>query len=438
MISLTIFALSMVIAREYYLFSKIALIFLIIAEIISFVAYTNRANKDLAYLINSFRSGFPEKLKINDKLDANQKRLYAAINQLSDDFNNLRINRELDFQLFQNIIHHVGIGIIVLDNEGGIILSNKAFHSIFKIEHVVNIKDLCKFHTALPDYILRISPIKPELKTFISRTGTQHLSMKASEIVLNGKMLKLVSFQNINNEIEQKEIEAWQKLMRVINHEIINSMSPVELLSSSMIKKLEKLSIDNNKDNIIGSEIEKLKNDLRIINTRSSDLTKFVVAYRSSMNVPQPVMKNVIVVDLIRDLESLFKETLDSKGINFSISVRPKTIMLKADKKMIEQVLINLIKNSIQAVENIKVPVIEFNCKYKDGNVVIEVIDNGMGIPGEIADNLFMPFFTTRPGGSGIGLNISKKIINLHNGTIDFFSTRSKTCFNITLPKNQP
>ena len=315
---------------------------------------------------------------------------------------------------------------------GKIILQNKAVLDLLDFESITNINKLERTHSKLPGLLSRISPEKNELLAIDINGKTLEISMKASIIKDDDEIIRLVSFQDIKSEIELKEIQSWQKLIRIINHEIINSLSPVNLLSSSIAKKFKEIIKESG--DIPSENSNDIIKGLEAIHQRSFGLTQFVESYRNATHLPEPLIKKIQLSVLLENIEKLLKEEISGKNIRLSMNYNAEKDFIYADSKMIEQVIINLLRNAMQSCEKVKSPQIKIQTSCEEDIIVIDINDNGEKIPEEHVPNIFVPFFTTRKKGSGIGLSLSRQIMKLHNGSLELVdnSDNSKT-FRIKL-----
>ena len=247
------------------------------------------------------------------------------------------------------------------------------------------------------------------------------MSINATQINLQGKKFKLVGLQNIQTELQSKELEAWQNLTRVLRHEIMNSITPIASLSSTMKDILvEDLNKENNHYELNEETVDDLQEGLDTIEDRSQGLIKFIDAYRDYTTIPSPKVKRIRLKDLLDHVALLMKVELRKAGVNFVCETHPPSLEFTADEEQIGQVLINLVKNAIEAVTETTSPKIELLGKTDDeNNVMIIVKDNGQGIIREALEKIFIPFFSTKEGGSGIGLSLSRQIMQMHHGTLD-------------------
>ena len=241
--------------------------------------------------------------------------------------------------------------------------------------------------------------------------------------------------KNIQNVLEGQETESWQKLIRVLTHEIMNSIAPISSLSSTidlMIKGYDAKSEGAAK--LDHEAVEEIQQALQTINKRSTGLMNFVETYRSLTKIPKPNFDMVEMNGLLENVVTLMKKETDDLHIQLDYTMEPDSIMLQIDEQMISQVLINLVKNSVQALEGKENGIIVIRGYYnKRGRPTIKITDNGPGILPDVLDKIFIPFFTTKKNGSGIGLSLSRQILRLHGGTITAKSVPHKeTTFSLT------
>jgi len=244
------------------------------------------------------------------------------------------------------------------------------------------------------------------------------LSIKAANFKIKNRNIKLISLQNIKTEIDQSEVDAWQKLIRVLTHEIMNSVSPIKLLSSSLIDMFEENNEIKTIDEITNTTIQDSVFGLKTIRKRSSGLSNFVENYKSLTQISKANFSDFKICELFKQINTLLKSELEQKSIQFDLNCQPQDLIIHADEKLIEQVLINLIKNASEALKNSTNPIIKIEAEFINEFVQIKVSDNGPGISSELQDNIFIPFYTTKEKGSGIGLSLSRQIMNLHGGNI--------------------
>jgi nitrogen fixation/metabolism regulation signal transduction histidine kinase len=349
--------------------------------------------------------------------------LNLTYNEIIDSIQKVKIEKEAEHHYFRNTIEHVGIGLISFNEAGSVELFNKASRELFKLESVKNIRELDISIPEISDIMFSLKQRHPEMIKVISGDEILKLSVRKTIFKIQEEAVNLVSLQNIRSELEEEEIEVWKKLISVLTHEIMNSVTPIKSLTSTVIKMYEKersFSLNNETG-------DKSSNDtlmaLKAIQKRSKGLLSFVDTYRNLTKIPKPVFQSIELADFLREIKILMDSELRSSNIILITEVRAESLKLLADEKLITQLIINLIKNSIQAIGNKKNGKIQITTfKLLQSEIIIRVADNGSGILPDLIDKVFIPFFTTKEHGSGIGLSLCRQIMKLHGGNISVFS----------------
>jgi two-component system nitrogen regulation sensor histidine kinase NtrY len=361
--------------------------------------------------------------------------LHNAFNEVMNDFQKVRSEKEEHFYYLQTILQNIDISLIAYQNDGTIELINKAAKKLFQVSGLTNINGLAKISQELVDVLYTIKPGQNKLVKVYDADDFLQLAIYATTIKVKDKVTILVTIKDIQNVLEEQETEAWQKLIRVLTHEIMNSITPIASLSATLNNMLkayphqEDGRTEVNNDSL--SEIEKA---LQTINKRSNGLLHFVDTYRNLTRIPKPNFKIFIIDEMFESIRLLLEEELKEQNIKYQSIVEPEKIQITADDQLIEQVLINILKNSMHALRGKPNSEIKLHAFYnKRGRFTIQVTDNGPGILPDVLDKIFIPFFTTKPSGSGIGLTLSRQIMRLHNGTITAHSDPDKeTVFTLT------
>ncbi|MFP4023028.1 MAG: sensor histidine kinase [Thiohalospira sp.] len=440
LIALTTAAFFWSIQQEYMLVTSSSLVILWIAQIAYLIWYVQKLTRDIRKLItalkyNDISIGFEKEKRLDPSFNQLYNELYKIINNIS----HVRSEKETEHQYFQNTIKHIGIGILGFDENGKIEICNKAALELLNRPAISQIDDINKTMPELAETFKNLNPGATKLIKLVSNSETLQLSVKAANFKIKTKNIKLLSIQNIKSEIDQSEVEAWQKLIRVLTHEIMNSVSPIKLLSGSLVKMFQTNNQIKTSKQLDNTTIKNAVLGLKTIRKRSAGLSGFVETYKSLTQIPKPNFSIIPVADLMEHVQTLFENDLKQKGIDLIVSIYPHDLTLKADEKLIEQVLINLIKNAIEVLENIKNPKITIEANQVNDSVNFKVKDNGPGIPSEMMDQIFIPFFTTKEnlpdgksGGSGIGLSLTRQIMHLHGGSILVKSTlNAETVFTL-------
>lgn len=401
-------------------------------QIFSLIRYVTKTNRNLNRFLLSIKHSDFSQSYTNQLKGSGFDELNTAFSEVTKEFQQAKIEKEEHFRFLQTIIDHVGIALIAFNSDGEVELINNAAKKLLKIPRLGNIKDLESISPALADKLDSICPGDKDLVKFKQGDNLLQLSVYATGFILRKQQLNLVAMQNIQSELEEKEMISWQNLIRVLTHEIMNSITPIASLSSTATGLLE-----NGKECKVPEDMNEVIMDVRhavrTIEKRSKGLITFIDNYRKLTRIPKPDFKIVQIKDLFERVEILMRDQLEHHSIKFFREVDPESLTITADPALIEQVLINLCKNSVEAVSGISHPKIKLKAGTDGlGNPVVKVIDNGKGIAEEVAERIFIPFFTTKPEGSGIGLSLSRQIIRLHKGTIGVASTpNERTVFKL-------
>jgi two-component system nitrogen regulation sensor histidine kinase NtrY len=438
LITLTCYAFAAMLQKlhEEYYYTIAGIAFLLILQVVLLISYINKINRDLRWFFNAIHNQDSSLIFPEDYQQKSVKELYHSMNNVNNLIQEIKIDNERKSLYLKNIIDHIDIGILAFDQDGKIELANKAAMRIIGIHTIGNISKLKRVNTDFATVVESIKPSENKVLRISIDNNQYDLSIKANIYKFKDQKIKLVSFQNIHAELERRELESWQKLIRILNHEIMNSLSPVISLTKTMIKYFRK------KNNTIVTEqeikqktINNTLNGLHTIEETSIGLMEFINNYRSITSIPKPQFKKVPVAELFHNILTLLANELELSKVIVKTKLFPKDLEIIADSKQISQVIINLIYNSIEALKKTNTPEIELTA-FKDdtGRIKIEVSDNGPGIPPEIIDDIFVPFFTTKENGSGIGLSFSRQIIRLHNGRLSVRSEPNKeTVFSLVI-----
>lgn len=409
--------------KSNYVLLPLNISFIVVFQTVLLIRFINKFNKTIAFQLDSLiNSDFLHIKNLNEKnksflnLNRKLKILYEKIEESE-------LEKTMEHQYHRYSIEHVNVGLISYIKKGGEIkYINKVAKIILGINIITSIEKLKDISDDLYKTINTLNPGQAKLFKLCSENELVHLSIKMAEFKLLNEKVRLVSIQNIKNEIEENELESWQKLIRILTHEIMNSVAPIISATKSLSNFLTENGIPKKSIDVTDKLIEDSVLGLEAINVRSDGLLEFVEQYRNLTNLPKPEYTEFKVYDLINQVAEFLKADFDINNIGFSYILNDKEIELTADFKLIEQILINLLINSIYALEHTANKKIELNAYSTDEHIIIEIKDNGKGIPNENMDKIFIPFFTTREGGSGIGLSFVRQIMQLHNGTINVSS----------------
>lgn len=437
-ITLTIFILTSLLDNSDFVIPSL-IVLLLVFQVISLIKYLEKTNRELAGFLNSikyddFSHTYPTKGN-----GTSMDMLYKEFNKVMNKFREIRAEKEAHYQYLKTIVQHVGIGLVTFNKEGEIQIINTAAKRLFRINQIKNIKSLRFISEPLVESFFRLKTGGRDLIKIEHKGDNVQLAIYAIELTLRGEEFKLISVQNIQSELDEKEMEAWHKLIRVLTHEIMNSVTPISSLAATVEGELEsQLNNDVDVNPIHNDDIQDLHLAVSTIHKRSEGLIRFVNDFRNLTQIPTPKMDYVNVKELIERILTLLKHELEENDVNVRLEVMPEDLALNLDQELIEQVLINLIKNANQSMiwdeeEDDENQLLEDREKYlkirafQDGkNTYIKVKDTGQGIEEEAVTKIFIPFYTTKKNGSGIGLALSRQIMRQHGGNITVTSELKK------------
>jgi two-component system nitrogen regulation sensor histidine kinase NtrY len=397
---------------------------LCIYQTYSLVHYVETTNRDLSRFFETIQyEDFSQTFK-DDGRGNSFSELRAAFNDVCNAFRKARSEKEEHYHYLQTVVQHIGVGLIAFRRDGEVELINTAAKRLLNVPRLKNVKNLEVLSKTLVEKLLQLRSKERALVKVYDNGELLYLALYATEFRLAGQDISLVSIQNIQSELEKTEIEAWQKLIRVLTHEIMNSITPISSLASTMNELIGETFSGMTSDSESDQEtLDDIRQAIKTIQKRSQGLLHFVDAYRNLTLIPQPNFQIFPLHELFERVEKLMQANIEEKGIDFEAKVEPKSLELTADPELIEQVLINLLLNALQALEQRQDPQIRLEARLDDrGRILIQVKDNGPGISKENLDKIFIPFFSTKDGGSGIGLSLSRQIMRLHKGTINTLS----------------
>ncbi len=419
MIMVSVVVLLSIIGNASLIISSFTLGILIIWQIIGLVRYVERTNRKLSVFFDAVRHSDFSSSFSDQGLGESFDELNQAFNEVIEAFQKTRAAKEEHFNYLQTVVQHVTTGIIVFKKNGQISMINNAFKRMFRNSNLRFISDMDNIDKNLSELLKNIKAGESELVKVFYDNELLQLSVKATEFRMQSEDFVLVSLQNIHTELEAKEMDSWQKLIRVLTHEIMNSITPIVSLSSTV----KNLLIDEDsvklKSVIEADDVESAQSALNTIERRSQSLLNFVQVYRNLTRIPKPNFRHFPIKDLFDNAEQLLLPKIKERNIQFKCRIVPPGLMLTADPDLIEQVLINLLINSLHAVQDTENPRVQMLATAEGINHVnIAVSDNGYGIKPDNLEQIFVPFFTSKKEGSGIGLSLSREIMRLHKGNI--------------------
>ena len=418
-LSLTTFLFVYLISFNEKYVSAVIVAGAILIEIIELFRYTTVTNKKVTKFLESIRySDFSTSFTHDNKLGKSFKELNKAFSNVADAFRHERSEKEEHLNYLNTVVQHVTTGLISFDADGKVGLINSAAKRFLNLPQIRNLSEILTVNVTLYKKLKQMSPGE---KALVRISSELNLAIHATELKLRGHSYKLIAFQNIHSELESKEVEAWQNLTRVLRHEIMNSITPIASLTGTLNEILAEDLKPNGEDSFMLSDesLSDLNEGLQTIENRSKGLIKFVDAYRDYTSIPKPKFGLIKIDELFEHISQLLKHEFKDLNIDFSCKVLFDNLEITADRELVEMVLINLLKNAKEALKDSEEPKLELIARIdEEQRVLLDVKDNGPGIIREAQERIFIPFYTTKKSGSGIGLALSRQIMQLHNGTL--------------------
>jgi two-component system, NtrC family, nitrogen regulation sensor histidine kinase NtrY len=396
-----------------------AAILLLVGVIINLIVYIEKTNRDLTHFLLSIRQGAFTESYTSGNRGAKHQQLSDALNEVVNEFAKVNQEKELHYQFLQTLNENINVAILSFDEGGDVIMMNAAAKRLLQMPSFSKLEHFKKIDTALYE---SVNSLQPEVRTVVKvilKEEILHLGIQMKEIVIAGKPVRIVLLQNLSNELETKEIDAWQQLIRVLTHEIMNSVTPIVSLTAAVENILKtKDGLQKDFSSLTSENIEDVFSSLETIQSRSSGLLKFVTSYKEFARPIDATFEQFDAAEIVERISTLFQPQMTAVKINLALEITGRPINTNGDRSLLEQVLINLLKNAIEATPHDGTGVIRVVLRQKNRQTTIVVSDNGPGIDDETLPRIFIPFFTTKQKGSGIGLSLSRQIMKLHSGSL--------------------
>lgn len=387
------------------------------------VRYVERTNRDFTnFLLAVQQSDFSSQVE-TDARGKTFTDFRKALNIITTAFHEARNEKEANHIFLRTVVADLNTALLSFDVNGEVKLINDAARHLLHLPYLKNIQSLQHFAPSLSSYLASLKPEGNDLLEIRIDNERLKLAGRAIDFTLQGVPHKLVSIQDIRTEVDATEMDAWEQLLHVLTHEIMNSITPISSLSVTLKKRAEALfGIQDQSE-----EMADLTEGLAVIARRSEGLIHFVNHYRTLIGLPAPALQLIAAEDIFDRIGLLKSDWLAERGIHLSVKTEEAGLVFKADPEQLEQVLINLINNATDALADSINPTIELTACSSGGRKLIKIADNGKGITPGSADKLFVPFFSTKKNGTGIGLSLSKQIMRRNGGTISLRSSNGWT-----------
>jgi two-component system, NtrC family, nitrogen regulation sensor histidine kinase NtrY len=405
-------------ATTYY--ATLLLLLVVLAlQVTALVHYVRRTNRELARFMLAIRHDDFVQTFTAAPAGGSFAELGAAFEEILRRFRAARTAKEEQASYLDTLVQHVPVAVIALDDAGYVDQFNHAARRLFGAGAPHRLQEFTSFGADFAQKILALDPGRPALLQVSKENTLLQLNVLATELKIGGRSLKIVSLQDIHGELEAREVEAWQNLIRVLTHEIMNSATPISSLATTAAELLAEARERPRTDGSLDSAIDDAQDAVETIAKRSSGLVRFVESYRRLTRVPQPSLRRLAVDELLDRVVQLMKPELERRGIAVSQSVAPRNLEIVADPDLLEQVLINLLRNALDALATAADPEVRVHAAIDaGGHAVIAVEDNGHGMDEQVRQNIFVPFFTTKQNGTGIGLSLVRQIMRSHHGSV--------------------
>ena len=391
---------------------------LVIIQTLFLIRYVNRTNRELSRFFASLRDQDSSFSLSPEDPTGSFREIAQVINDTRSLIQDARIDKEKQYRYLQFIINHMDIGLLSFNEKGKVEHYNRTAGELLGSRELSDIKNLNSLHPEFEEILHGMEPGQSRIVTISPSNEKVQLLFRMTQLIFDEHPLKLLSLQDVRTELDEQELISWKRLIRVLNHEVMNSLTPIRTLTHAIERSLLEIEAGRADEALISD----IRENSRLIEKRSTSLADFVNRYREITRIRDLVKQKVDVHSLFREVMVLFKHEISELQADSVIEVDPSGLQLKGDEEMLKQVVINLVKNSLEALLGIKNGKIILSAWKDEGQVCLCVEDNGPGIPNEYLDDIFTPFFSTREDGSGIGLSFSKHIVRMHGGTMSIWS----------------
>ncbi|MEZ5758525.1 MAG: ATP-binding protein [Emcibacteraceae bacterium] len=421
---ITVSSLAILVISPGFLAASLLVAMVAMSQIFEIVRFVKLTNDDLTRFLDAMRYGdFGQKFD-HAGMGAGFIELGEAITDILERFRQYRGQQEEELKHLKALIEHVPVPLMSIKGDGTILIHNNAARRLFGSIHVAKVADLTQFGEEFRKRVLTLEPGERHLVTIKIDNIEQTLTIASTQIITAGKVEKIISLQDIQSELDVAQLKAWQDLVRVLTHEIMNSITPVSSLAKTSTDLVDDVIIKAGGQEDLIEELTNVRDAVDTVARRSDSLMHFVQSYRRLTRLPPPEKEQLKVNNIIDDVIRIAAAGWTDEEIKIEKSVSTAGLEISADREMLEQMLINLIKNAEQALKGHENARVEIRAKLnKRGRIVIEVADNGPGIPDDLAAKIFVPFYTTKRDGSGVGLALTRQVMIAHGGSVSLAKT---------------
>jgi len=427
LIALSCFLFNWSLVQDHLSIAKFTFGIFFLIQVIILIDYIKNSNKRLIRFLEWIKhEGISERFA-NIKSDGSHEKLNRVFNEIIQVLADSKADTESEHLYFQKALSVIGTGIISINEKNKIEIFNTAATKLLRCEAFNSITKLRSKHPDFTSFILKLK--NNEQKTIKLNIQNSHLSITAKCVIfkIKEKPIRFISFQDISSELAYEELEAWQKLIRVLRHEIMNSVTPIKSLTSTIIRIFSKDGKSKNIDQLTQENIDNALDGLVAIDKRNQGMATFIESYRSLTNTPKPIIEEIDINNFFEHIRILMSEDFKSNNVIAEFVIHPQTTKLLADEKLLTQVIINLMRNAIESMDDQTKKIVQIKTSLNNNKqTIISVSDTGSGIDQDELANIFVPFYTSKEKGSGIGLSLCQQIMHLHKGRIAVTSKKGE------------
>lgn len=423
----TLILLTQTITLQGYHVTSLLLAVIVIIQFIEITRFISKTNAELVRFFDAVRhADFSQRFELK-QLGTGFDELGATFADILTGIQKVRSSQESELMHIKSIVEHVPVPLLSIDHSGKVTLWNNSVRRLFGAHAITKITDFAAFDSEFPQKLQSIVAGERTLVNITIDDMEHRLIISATEIITATRRETLLSLQDIQSELAIAQLQAWQDLVSVLTHEIMNSITPVASLAKTAVDLVQDVQaktrtlpeVSNDVIEELDEELDDVLGAVQTVARRSDSLMQFVTSYRRLTRLPAPNKQTISVEKLFAHVKALSTQEWQAKGLTLTTSIIPSELDVQVDTDMVEQVLINLLKNAEQALTQSKSPLVTMKAFLNlRGHVVIEVSDNGCGIKAENIGQIFVPFFTTKKEGSGVGLALTRQVMIAHNGKV--------------------
>ena len=392
---------------------------ILVAQVLLMVRYLDQSNRAMARFLVTVKYDDVSQGFFREQAPASFRELGQAMDEVVAGLQKANSEKEEQAAYMRVLVQHIPVAVVAVRDDGSITLFNNAARRLFGFSEIRELAQLQSFDHGLAEAIATLEPGGERLVRVVQDNGLLQLNISATSLKLRGRSEKIVSIQDIQGQLENQEMEAWQNLIRVLTHEIMNSVTPITSLAQTASETVDGLIAQLPHESPMHEDLQDTFDALDTVGRRGAGLMRFVESYRSLTRLPRAKIRIFRLDSFLQRIETLLEDSFRQKDVKFNTGVEPASLELSGDPELLEQAVINLLKNAQDAVIDTQSPKVSLTARLgAKGHIIITVKDNGCGMDEEIRNNIFVPFFTTKRHGTGVGLSLVRQIVRLHRGHV--------------------